>query len=67
MRSFRQIIDDANGPAALAHRIGVAPDTAKQWKRNDSIPAPYFEAIRAAQLATLEELAVAAAARRGVP
>ena len=64
MRTHQQIIDDSQGPSALARVVGAEPNTAKQWKRNDSIPAPYWDAIAKAGLATLEELAAAAASRR---
>lgn len=64
MRSHQQVIDDAKGPSALAHTLGVEPGTVKQWKRNNSIPAPYWQAISEADIATLDELAAAAATRR---
>jgi len=64
MRTHHQIIADANGPAAIARVVGVDPGLAKQWKRNGSIPAPYWSGLAAAGVATLEELADAAAARR---
>lgn len=64
MRTHRQIIDDAKGPSAIARAIGAEPNTAKQWRRNGSIPAPYWAALALAELATLEELADAASARR---
>jgi len=64
MRSHQQIIEDANGSSAVARRIGAEPGTVKQWKRLDSIPAPYWAALAGEKIATLEELAEAAAARR---
>lgn len=64
MRSHQQIITDAGNPSAVARLVGVEPGTAKQWKRTDSIPAPYWAAIAGAGKATLEELAEAAAAKR---
>ncbi len=64
MRSHLDIIDDAKGPAKLARAIAADPNTAKQWRTNGSIPAPYWEAIADAGLASLEELAAAAAQRR---
>lgn len=65
MRTHQKIIEDAGGPSAIAKVTGAEPGTAKQWKRLDSIPAPYWAAINEAKLATLEELADAAATRRG--
>lgn len=65
MRTHLKIIADAGGPSALARIAGADPNTAKQWKRNDSIPAAYWSAIVAAGAANLEELADAAAHRRG--
>lgn len=72
--SHRDIIELGAGPAAVARDISehevrqgracVDANTVKAWKRTDSIPAPYFEAFAAVGLATLEELAAAAAVRR---
>lgn len=64
MRTHRQIVVDAGGPDAVAGITGAQPGTAKQWKRADSIPAPYWKALVDAGKATLEELADAAASRR---
>ena len=58
------IIERADGPAALARAIGQDPNTVKAWKRNDSIPAPHWQAIADKGVATLQELAEAAAAKR---
>lgn len=63
MRTHEQIIVDADGPAKVGHAIGVEPGTVKQWKRLNSIPAPHWRAVVDAGLATLEELADAAANR----
>lgn len=72
--SHRDIIDRSGGPASVAGAISahereagrkpVDGNTTKAWKRQDSIPAPYFEAFASAGLATLDELASAAATRR---
>jgi len=64
MRSHQQIIADAGGPSALARQLDIEPGTVKQWKRLSSIPAPYWAAISDADIATLNELAEAAANRR---
>lgn len=63
-RSHQKIIDDAEGPTAVARLIGAEPGTVKQWRRLSSIPAPYWDDLTKAGIATLEELAAAAATRR---
>jgi hypothetical protein len=65
-RTHAQIIEDAGGPAAVGDIVGAPGNTTKQWKRNDSIPAPYWAALAEAGKATLEELAAAAAAKRAM-
>ena len=64
MRTHIDIIDAAGGPSALAKVIKVDANTVKAWKRIGSIPAAHFTALAEAGLASLEELAAAAAARR---
>lgn len=64
MRTHQQIIEAASGPSALARALGIDAGTAKQWRRGDSIPAPYWAAIAAAGIATLEELAEAASMKQ---
>ena len=64
MRTFSQIIRDAGGATALARKIGEDPNTVHAWKRGKSIPAPRWNAVVNAELATLKELADAAEARR---
>lgn len=66
MRTHKQIIKDAGGPAVVARAVVAEANTAKGWSRSNSIPAMYWEPLVAAQMATLEELAAAAAARRSV-
>ena len=61
MRSHDQIIVEAGGATSVARRIGALPGTVKQWRRAGSIPAPYWQAIAALNLATLDELAAAVA------
>lgn len=61
--SHRAIIARNNGPAAVGRLIGVDPNTVKAWNRNDSIPAAHWHAVAGAGLATLDELAEAAARR----
>lgn len=70
----RDIIAREGGSAAVARRIteheeaigrkSVDANQVQAWKRGNSIPGPYFEAFAAQGLATLEELAAGAAARR---
>ena len=63
MRTHEQIITDVGGPTAIARIAGAEAGAAKQWRRNDSIPARYWAAIAAADVASLDELAEAAAAK----
>lgn len=49
----------------MARRIGsVDANTVHAWKRTESIPAPYWKSIANAEIASLDELAEAAANRR---
>lgn len=64
MRTHQQIIVDANGPTAVAKAIGADVGLVKQWRRLDSVPAPYWNVLADRGIATLEELAEAAEARR---
>lgn len=64
MRSHRHIVMDAGGPTRLGGIIKVDAGLVQSWKREDSIPAPYWPRIVAANLATLDELAHAAEARK---
>lgn len=59
--SHREIITRGGGPAAIGHKIGVSPNTTKAWSRLDSIPAHHWQALANAGVATLDELASAAA------
>ncbi|WP_404415466.1 carph-isopro domain-containing protein [Brevundimonas vesicularis] len=67
MRTFTKIIDDAGGPTILARAIGDEPNTAHAWRRGESIPATRWNALARAGLATLQELANAAEAKRRNP
>lgn len=65
MRSHKQIIADADGPTAMARRLGMEDaGPVHQWVRNNSIPAPYWADVAEANIATLEELAHDAKGRR---
>jgi len=61
-------IFNRTGATEMARRIGVSDaNTVHAWKRTESIPAPYWKALAEAEIATLEELAEAAANRRARP
>jgi hypothetical protein len=64
MRTHLDIIEAVKGPTKLARAIGADPNTAKAWKRNASIPAPYWAEIARQKIASLEELAAGAEMRR---
>lgn len=63
MRTHEQIISAA-GPTAFAAKIGVEANTVFQWRRLNSIPAAYWRRVAEAELSTLDELAIAAEARK---
>lgn len=63
-RTHADIIDAAGGASALARTIGVNPNTAKPWRRLSSIPAAYWASVAQHGIASLEELAAAAALSR---
>jgi hypothetical protein len=64
--SHRDLIFRAGGPAKVGDSLKPPVDgnTVKAWARLDSIPGPYWQGFAEAQLATLEELAAAAEAKR---
>ncbi len=64
MREHSQILVEAGGPSAVALKLLVPPGNVKQWRRSNSIPAPYWKAMVDHGFATLEELASSAAKRR---
>lgn len=45
MKTFRDIIDAFGGGAALAHKIGVEPVTARAWRMRNNIPPRYWEKV----------------------
>ena len=61
-----ELIDRAGGPSKVGAVLEPPVDgnTVKGWKRNDSIPGPYWQTFANARIATLEELAEAAEAKR---
>lgn len=60
------LIERGGGPAKVGASLDPPVDgnTVKGWKRNDSIPGPYWQAFADARIATLEELAAAAEDKR---
>lgn len=65
MRSHQQIIRDA-GVDAVHGACGLAEKqlTVRSWAQRNSIPAEHWKALALAGIATLAELAEAAAAKR---
>jgi hypothetical protein len=64
MASFIDILSRFEGPADFARRVEVGTEAAKQIFKRKSIPAPYWREIAGAGVATLDELAEAAAQKR---
>lgn len=65
MRTHACIIKDAGGALQLHNRLGLVRklNTVRSWLQRDSIPAEYWRPIADQGLATLDELATAAAVR----
>jgi uncharacterized protein YjcR len=63
MRTHKEIIRAA-GIDTLADHLGVSVHTVRSWAQRGSIPAEYWAAMAKASIATLEELAAAAALKR---
>ncbi|ALJ08259.1 hypothetical protein JL11_07820 [Brevundimonas sp. DS20] len=65
MRTHDQIIADAGGPMAVKKRLDLSKPihTVRSWSARKSIPAEYWHGFASTGLATLEELAEAAALR----
>lgn len=63
MRTHAEIIAKA-GDDAVAQGLGLKKHQPRDWRLRNSIPAEYWSALDAAGIATLAELADAAAARR---
>lgn len=68
MRTHQQIIRDGGGYQALASKIDPSDPAlsgrVRFWERRDSIPADQWNAVTSAGLASLQELADAAEAKR---
>lgn len=62
MRTHTEIVSAA-GADRLATLRSVSLHTARSWAQRDSIPSEHWADIAREQLATLEELAAAAAAK----
>lgn len=65
MRTHDKIIADAGGPMAVKRALDItAPiHTVRSWSARKSIPAEYWRSFSSRGLASLEELADAAALR----
>ena len=61
MRTHEQIIRDVGSPSSMAKATGATPGAVKQWRKNSSIPGPYWQAVADHGWSTLEELAAAVA------
>lgn len=64
MRTHSQIVAAAGRPEEVALRRSVSVHTVRSWAQRDSIPGEHWAGFAKDGVATLEELAVAAAARR---
>lgn len=64
MRTHLQIIMDAGGYRDFAVKVQQPSSRIRFWERRGAIPAEWWSAVSTAGLATLEELATAAAAKR---
>jgi hypothetical protein len=64
MRTHAQIVAAAGKPEEVAIRRCVSVHTVRSWVQRDSIPAEHWAAFADEGNASLEELALAAAARR---
>jgi hypothetical protein len=75
MRAHDQIITDAGGPHALARLLlphltideVTLQKRVRAWALTPSIPGEYWPLLASLSVASLEELAAAAAVRKAVP
>jgi hypothetical protein len=69
MRTHKDVIRDAGGVPVVARKLGLQkrPTTVQSWWQRDSIPGEYWLLIAQLELASLPELALAAATRRQRP
>jgi hypothetical protein len=63
MSSFKHIVERAERDHDLVSLLGVQKHQVRDWKLRDSIPPERWQAFATHGLATLEELARAAAGR----
>lgn len=66
MRTHLQIIQDEGGYQAVATKVDRPKSQVRFWERRGTLPPEHWKAIADAGIATLEELAEAAAAAKGV-
>ena len=64
MRTHLQILSDAGTDGEIAARLGLKAHQPRDWRIRKSIPADQWIAFSTNGLATLEELAEAAAERK---
>ncbi len=63
MKTHTEVIKPQDAPK-LADRLGVSVHTVLSWRQRNSIPAEHWKALDEDGVATLGELAEAAAAKR---
>lgn len=63
MRTHLQIMQDAGGYQAVAEAVRQPKSRTRFWERRGAFPPEQWKAVADAKLATLEELAEAAAKR----
>ncbi|MXP24839.1 hypothetical protein GRI39_02100 [Altererythrobacter indicus] len=63
MRTHAQIVREAGKPADVATRRNVSVHTVRSWIRRNSVPQEHWLAFRDDGWASLDELAVGAAAQ----
>lgn len=66
MRTHKLILKEAGGADAVHAKLTSAPSlhTVRSWLARNSIPAEWWSDLAALEIATLDELASAAALRR---
>lgn len=64
MRTHSKIIDDAGGYQAVAAKLSEPVARVRFWQRRDSIPAEAWKKFSDKRVASLKELAEAAATRQ---
>lgn len=63
LRTHHQIISEAGGYKSLADKLEQPADRVRFWERRKAIPPEQWKAVSDAGIASLEELATAAAER----